>query len=49
MEPEQTTLLHPKLPSGSLTLTVVHFPLAVAARLSDPQEPVDGVGGAQRV
>lgn len=43
-------LLHPSdLPSASPTLTVVHFSLAVAARLSNPQEPVDGVGGAQGV
>lgn len=39
----------PNLPSGPPTLTVIHLPLAIASRLSDPQEPIDGVGGAQRI
>lgn len=34
---------------AAVLVTVIRFPLAVTARLGNPQEPIDGVGGAQRI
>lgn len=39
----------PICPLVPAALTVIRFPLAVTARLGNPQEPIDGVGGAQRI
>ena len=39
----------PTYPLVPPTLTVIHLPLAVAARLGDPQEPIDGISRTQRV